>query len=88
MEGSKIKKACPVSTDIPTVMDLFLEGNEADACKLMFENNSLSALCSVVCPHKNNCFGNCVLINLISVSRITDDGLIAVNVLSGPKTAY
>ena len=40
---------------------MFLEGNEAEAGKLMFENNPLRAICSVVCPHENNCFGNCVL---------------------------
>ena len=58
---ARCKKACPISTDIPTIMSLFLEGNEAEAGKLMFENNPLSAICSVVCPHENNCFGNCVL---------------------------
>ena len=58
---ARCKKACPISTDIPTIMNLFLEGNEAEAGKLMFENNPLSAICSVLCPHENNCFGNCVL---------------------------
>ena len=57
----KCKKACPISTDIPTIMNLFLEGNEAEAAKTLFENNPLSAICSVVCPHENNCYGNCVL---------------------------
>ena len=58
---ARCKKACPISTDIPTVMSLFLEGNEEQACKTLFENNPLSAICSVVCPHENNCYGNCVL---------------------------
>ena len=58
---ARCKKACPISTDIPTIMNLFLEGNEAEAGKLMFENNPLRAICSVVCPHENKCFGNCVL---------------------------
>ena len=57
----KCKKACPISTDIPTIMNLFLEGRELDAAKVLFENNPLSAICSVVCPHENNCYGNCVL---------------------------
>lgn len=57
----RCKKACPISTDIPTIMKLFLEGNEQEAGKVLFENNPLSAICSVVCPHENNCFGNCVL---------------------------
>lgn len=57
----RCKKACPISTDIPTIMKLFLEDNEQEAGKVLFENNPLSAICSVVCPHENNCFGNCVL---------------------------
>ena len=57
----KCKKACPISTDIPTIMKLFMEGQEEEAGKVLFENNPLSAICSVVCPHENNCYGNCVL---------------------------
>ena len=57
----KCKKGCPISTDIPTIMKLFLDGNEDEAGKVLFENNPLSAICSVVCPHENNCYGNCVL---------------------------
>lgn len=58
---AKCKKACPISTDIPTIMKLFLEGNETEAGRVLFENNPLSAICSIVCPHENNCYGNCVL---------------------------
>lgn len=58
---ARCKKACPIATDIPTIMNLFLEGNEAEAGRVLFENNPLSAICSIVCPHENNCFGNCVL---------------------------
>lgn len=57
----RCKKGCPISTDIPTIMNLFLEGNEQEAGRLLFENNPLSAICSIVCPHENNCYGNCVL---------------------------
>lgn len=58
---AKCKKACPISTDIPTIMQLFLEGKEQEAGKTLFENNPLSAICSIVCPHENNCNGNCIL---------------------------
>ena len=57
----KCKKACPMSTDIPTIMNLFLEGSEKEAAETLFKNNPLSAICSIVCPHENNCYGNCVL---------------------------
>ena len=35
----KCKKACPISTDIPTIMQLFLDGNEKEAGRVLFENN-------------------------------------------------
>jgi glutamate synthase (NADPH/NADH) small chain len=57
----RCRKACPISTDIPAIMDLFLKGEELEAGKMLFENNPLSAICSIVCPHENNCYGNCVL---------------------------
>lgn len=58
---AKCKKACPISTDIPTIMNLFLDGAEEEAAATLFKNNPLSAICSIVCPHENNCYGNCVL---------------------------
>ena len=57
----RCKKGCPISTDIPTIMDLFLKGNEREAGRVLFENNPLSAICSIVCPHEQNCYGSCVL---------------------------
>lgn len=60
-KAPKCKKACPISTDIPAIMDLFLAGNEKEAGRVLFENNPLSAICSIVCPHEDNCYGSCVL---------------------------
>ena len=57
----RCKKNCPISTDIPTIMNLFLGGKEREAGRVLFDNNPLSAICSIVCPHENNCYGNCVL---------------------------
>lgn len=57
----RCKKNCPISTDIPTIINLFLDGQEREAGRLLFENNPLSAICSIVCPHEDNCYGNCVL---------------------------
>ncbi len=62
----KCKKAqcaahCPVSTDIPKVMELFLNGEIKQAGELLFVNNPLSAVTSVICPHERNCTGHCVL---------------------------
>ena len=52
---------CPVSTDIPRVMELFLNGGIREAGELLFMNNPLSAVTSVICPHEKNCTGHCVL---------------------------
>ena len=57
----KCSQACPVSTPVPQVMELFLDGRLPEAGALLFENNPLSAICSVVCPHEKNCYGHCVL---------------------------
>jgi glutamate synthase (NADPH) small chain len=40
---------------------LFLSGNIKDAGELVFNNNPLSIVCSLVCPHEKHCEGHCVL---------------------------
>ena len=55
------KEACPVSTDIPEIMQLFLGGHMDEAGEKLFMNNPLSALCSLICPHEKNCMGHCIL---------------------------
>ena len=54
---------CPVSTAIPQVTDLFLRGEIKKAGEMLFVNNPLSAVTSVICPHERNCTGHCVLGN-------------------------
>ena len=54
-------KNCPVGTPIPQVMDLFLSGKMEEAGRVLFENNPLSAVTAVICPHERNCMGHCVL---------------------------
>jgi len=51
---------CPVSTAIPQVIDLFLNGNLKKAGEILFHNNPLTAVTSVICPHERNCAGHCV----------------------------
>lgn len=55
------KEGCPVQTDIPHIMELFLEHKMDEAGEILFNNNPLTALCSLICPHENNCMGHCVL---------------------------
>jgi len=52
---------CPVGTPIETMIRMFLAGDIANAGKMLFENNPLSVICSLVCPHEKHCEGHCVL---------------------------
>lgn len=53
-------KACPISTPIPQVVKIFLEGYIEEAGDLLFQNNPLSVICSLICPHERFCEGNCI----------------------------
>jgi len=52
---------CPVGTPIETMIRMFLAGDISTAGKMLFENNPLSVICSLVCPHEKHCEGHCVL---------------------------
>ncbi|MBM6688495.1 FAD-dependent oxidoreductase [Collinsella tanakaei] len=53
-------KGCPVHTPIPEVINLFKERKMDEAGALLFENNPMSAVCSLICNHSNQCEGNCI----------------------------
>ncbi len=55
------QKGCPISTAIPTVIRIFLDGEIDKAGDMLFENNPLSMICSLICNHENQCEGHCVL---------------------------
>lgn len=55
------RKGCPISTQIPDVIHTFLEGDMDKAGAMLFENNPLSMICSLICNHEKQCEGNCVL---------------------------
>ena len=54
------EKGCPIQTDIPEMIRLFLNGQTEEAGRMLFENNPLSVVCSLVCDHENQCEGNCI----------------------------
>jgi glutamate synthase (NADPH/NADH) small chain len=54
-------KGCPVSTPVPQVFTLFLDGRLKEAGEMLFNNNPLSAVTSIICPHERNCAGHCAL---------------------------
>lgn len=51
---------CPIDTPIPEVITLFKEGKIMEAGEILFENNPLTACCAIVCPHEDQCKGNCI----------------------------
>jgi glutamate synthase (NADPH/NADH) small chain len=59
--NAKCTAACPISTDVPTIMNMLEKGLREDAKKLLFDNNPFSYVCSLVCDHDAQCFGNCIL---------------------------
>jgi len=55
------QKGCPIHTDIPTAIRLLKENKLDEAGKMLFENNPLTTVCSLVCNHEKQCEGHCVL---------------------------
>ncbi len=53
-------KGCPIQTNIPEMIRLFLDGKTQEAGKMLFDNNPLSIVCSLVCDHEHQCEGNCI----------------------------
>ena len=55
------QKGCPIHTNIPLAICLLKENKLNEAGKMLFENNPLTTVCSLVCNHENQCEGHCVL---------------------------
>lgn len=54
------QQGCLVHTSIPVVIQLFKQNRLMEAGEMLFENNPLSAVCSIVCNHEKQCAGNCI----------------------------
>lgn len=55
------QKGCPINTPIPKVIGLLKEKKLDEAGWLLFENNPLTTVCSLVCNHEKQCEGHCIL---------------------------
>lgn len=49
-----------MQTPIPQVIDLFKQRRLQEAGELLFQNNPMSAVCSMVCNHSGQCEGACI----------------------------
>ncbi|MPQ44943.1 NAD(P)-dependent oxidoreductase [Clostridium tarantellae] len=56
----RCKENCPISTPIPQIIELFKNNEVEKAGEILFNNNPMSIVCSIVCPHENQCLGNCI----------------------------
>lgn len=54
-------KGCPVEVDIPGFIRLIKAGEFTRAIRLIWEKNSLPAVCGRVCPQEIQCEGRCIL---------------------------
>ena len=55
------QQGCPIHTSIPVMIKELKEGRLEEAAAMLFENNPMSLVCSLVCNHENQCEGHCVL---------------------------
>lgn len=56
----RCQEGCPIKTDIPTAIRLLKEGHLDEAGRMLFFNNPLTTVCSIVCNHERQCEGHCV----------------------------
>lgn len=54
-------KGCPIATPIPQVIRLLKENKLDEAGSILFHNNPLTTVCSLICNHEKQCEGHCVL---------------------------
>jgi len=59
-KNPRCEKGCPINTPIKEMINLLLDGNITKAGEIVFENNPLSVVCSLVCPHERQCEGSCI----------------------------
>ena len=55
------REGCPIHTPIPDMIQMFLDHQIDEAGRMLFENNPLSDICSLVCDQEKQCEGHCVL---------------------------
>ena len=51
---------CPIHTPIPQMIHMLKEGKLREAGDMLFANNPLSVVCSLVCNHQMQCEGSCI----------------------------
>jgi glutamate synthase (NADPH/NADH) small chain len=85
-------KGCPINTPIPEVIKLLKNNQLDEAGKILFFNNPLTTICSLICNHEKQCEGHCVLAkkgNPVHFSAIESyiSNAYAPKMIKGPATS-
>ena len=59
-KNPRCQQGCPIHTNIPEVIRLLKANKLNEAGRMLFENNPLTTVCSLICNHENQCEGHCV----------------------------
>ena len=59
--NARCSAACPVHTDIPALMSLYLQGKKDEAAAILLKNNPMAAISSRVCDWSRVCLSRCIL---------------------------
>ncbi len=83
---------CPISTPIPEIIRLLKNNRLDEAGKVLFYNNPLTTICSLICNHEKQCEGHCVLAkkgNPVHFSAIESyvSSSYAPKMIKGPATS-
>ncbi len=87
------QQGCPAHTPIPQAIALFKENRLLEAGKLLFDNNPMSLVCSMVCDHAAQCYGHCVLnhkghpVQFYEIEKFISDAYLDRMTLQGMKPA-
>ena len=86
------QQGCPIHTPIPAMIKALKEGGLEEAGAMLFSNNPMSLVCSLVCNHERQCEGHCVLgrkgqpVHVSSIENyISDTCLERIDVRCQPK---
>ena len=60
-KNPQCQKGCPINTPIPEVIKLLKANKLDEAGWMLFENNPLTTVCSLICNHEKQCEGHCIL---------------------------
>lgn len=59
-KNPRCRQGCPISTNIPEMIQMLLHEQVPEAADMLFANNPLSVVCSLVCDHEKQCEGHCI----------------------------